>query len=222
MFQKGDNSSNHLPASNGDTSYIEFIFKNYDLVNIKTLDPGIRVNLRYADTNNFLRRNFYDGLQKAYFTCDAALKICAAQFFLKQADSSLTLEILDASRPWHIQQMMWDSLKTTEGLKTNYLSHPDLTSLHNYGCAVDVTVFNTRTGQYLDMGTEFDTFEKLSQPFYEMQFLKNGELSQAAYNNRWLLRSVMKRAGLNPITSEWWHFSVCKKEEAVKKYTLIQ
>lgn len=207
---------------NPDTSYIEYIFKGYDLVDVLKLDSTLVVNLRYSDTTNFLRRNFYDGLQKAYFTCDAALKICAAQHYLKEADSTLSLMILDASRPLHVQQMMWDSLKMDPLAKVNYLSRPDETSLHNYGCAVDVTIINTVSGEVLDMGTDFDVFDRLSQPFYEIRFLRSGELTQQAYLNRLLLRRVMIRAGLNPITSEWWHFSLCKKEEAARKYSLIK
>jgi zinc D-Ala-D-Ala dipeptidase len=205
-----------------DTSYIEYIFKGYDLVDVHTLDSTILVKLRYSDTNNFLRRNFYDGLKKAYLTCDAALKLCAAQYFLRQEDSSLCLLVLDAARPLHIQQVMWDSLKMDPVAKLNYLSRPDETSLHNYGCAVDVTIVNSETGEELDMGTDFDVFDKLSQPFYEIRFLRSGDLTQEAYMNRMLLRRVMQRAGLNPITSEWWHFSLCKKQEAAKKYDLIK
>ena len=207
---------------NTDTSYIEYIFKKYDLVNIKSLDSGIHVNLRYADTSNFLRRNFYDGLQNAYFNCETATRICAAQYYLKQINPNLSLLILDASRPQHVQQMMWDSLKLHPDKKTFYLASPEETSMHNYGCAVDVTIIDLTTQKPLDMGTDFDFFGNLAEPIYEIKFLKSGLLSQQAYNNRKLLRFVMQRARLNPITSEWWHFSICKKEEAVAKYALIR
>jgi zinc D-Ala-D-Ala dipeptidase len=217
-----DSSKLKKPPINKDTSYIEYIFKGYDLVDIKSLDSTIRVELRYADTNNFLRSNIYDGLRRAYFTCDAALKLCAAQHYLKEIDSSLSLVILDASRPLHIQQLMWDSLAMDPVQKLNYLSNPEVTSLHNYGCAVDVTIYNSRTNEYLDMGTEFDAFEKMSQPFYEIGFLRGGQLSQGSYLNRMLLRKVMIRAGFNPITSEWWHFSLCTKQEAARRYELIR
>jgi D-alanyl-D-alanine dipeptidase len=205
-----------------DTSYIEYVFKSYDLVDIKSLDSTIVVDLRYSDTNNFLKRNIYDGLRRAYFNCETALKICAAQHYLKQVDSTLSLVILDASRPQHIQQLMWDSLKMHPDKKPFYLAPPEETSLHNYGCAVDVTIIDTKTGSLLDMGTDFDFFGNLSEPIYELYFLKKGTLSQIAYNNRRLLRRVMLRAKLNPITSEWWHFSICKKDEAVAKFRLIK
>ncbi len=71
-------------SENVDTSYIEALFKNYDLVNIKSLDSSIRVNLKYSDTNNFVKYNLYDGLRNAYFNCETALRVSAAQFYLKQ------------------------------------------------------------------------------------------------------------------------------------------
>lgn len=205
-----------------DTSYLEILFRGYDLVNVKELDSSIQVDLRYADTNNFLRINLYDGLRNAYFNCETALRVCAAQYYLKQLHPDLSLIILDASRPQHVQQMMWDSLKMHPDKKQFYLSNPEETSLHNYGGAVDVAIINTKTGQLLDMGTDYDFFGNLSEPIYEKKFLKTGELSQEAYQNRLLLRSVMMRAKLNPITSEWWHFSICKKQEASDRFTLIK
>lgn len=209
-------------SPNSDTSYIEYVFKAYDLVNIKSLDTSIRVDLRYADTSNFLKLNLYDGLKNAYFNCETALRIAAAHYYLKQNHPDLSLLILDASRPQHVQQMMWDSLKMHPDLKFNYLAPPYETSLHNYGCAVDVTIIDCKTSKPLDMGTDYDFFGKLSEPVFETKFLKSGELSLQAYINRLILRKVMQRAGLNPINSEWWHFSICNKAEAVAKYKLIK
>ena len=117
---------------------------------------------------------------------------------------------------------MWDSLKMKPKIKYSYLSPPNEASLHNYGCAVDVTILDLQTGKELDMGTGFDHFGKLSQLIYEEEFLKTGELSQQAYNNRKLLRSVMQKAKLKPINSEWWHFSICTKPEAVMRFKLIR
>lgn len=205
-----------------DTSYLEVLFKGYNLVNIKNLDSSIQVRLRYSDTNNFLRLNLYDGLCNAYFNCETAINVCTAQYYLKQTHPNLSLLILDASRPQHIQQMMWDSLKLHPDKKLFYLSKPDETSLHNYGGAIDVTLIDLNTNKILDMGTDFDFFGNLSEPIYETKFLKSGELSKEAYENRLLLRKVMVKAKLNPITSEWWHFSICKKEEASTRFTLIK
>lgn len=215
--------NDEIPAlpTNTDTSYFLNIFKNCGLVDIQSLDSTIKVNLKYADTCNFLKKDFYDGLKKAYFPCEVALRICNAQFYLRQLYPDLSLQILDASRPLHVQQMMWDSLKMPADTKYSYLAPPYTISLHNYGCAVDLTIVDSN-GKMLEMGSAFDHFEKLSQPVYEWQFLKSGELSSEAWENRKLLRKVMQTAKLNPITSEWWHFNFCSKEYAAANFTLIK
>jgi D-alanyl-D-alanine dipeptidase len=211
-----------LRSADPDTSYLEQVFAGYDLVDLRTIDSSIRVQLQYADTTNFLHRDFYDGLNKAYFPCEVAIRIANAQYFLKRFDSSLTLVILDAARPVHVQQMMWDSLDMPPDQKYKYLAPPYNISLHNYGCAVDLTIMNLTTEKFLDMGSEFDHFGKLSEPAYEWQFLKSGELSKEAHENRKLLRRVMQGAKLNPITSEWWHFNFCTKEYAAANFPLIK
>lgn len=208
-----------LPA---DTSYLESIFSKYDLVDIHELDTTIRVQLRYADTNNILHTDFYDGLRRAYFTCPLAIRVSNAQYLLKQADSSLSLVILDAARPLHIQQIMWDSVNIRPEKKLSYLAHPEATSLHNYGCAVDATLMNTTTGGLLDMGTDFDFFGRVARPDCEKEFLKSGMLSADALHNRRLLRWAMKAAGLKPIASEWWHFGLCQRDEAARRFPLIR
>ena len=205
-----------------DVSYLDSLFLSYDLVDAHSLDTTIKVDLKYADTSNFLKLNIYKGLQKAYFPCEVAVRVCNAQFYLKQLNPYYSLIIFDASRPMHIQQMMWDSLDMPPDIKYAYLSPPYAISLHNYGCALDVSIIDTKTNQLLDMGSNFDHFGKLSQPVYECHFLKSGELSQDAFENRKLLRNVMQKAKFYPITSEWWHFNFCNKEFAAAKYKLIK
>ena len=66
---------------------------------------------------------------------------------------------------------------------------------HNYGCAVDVTIIYN--GKALDMGAGFDDFTTLSHINNEEANLKNGKLSKTAYDNRKLLRKVMRKAGFD-------------------------
>ncbi len=161
-----------------DVSYLDSLFLSYDLVDVQSLDSTIKVDLKYADTANFLKLNIYNGLQRAYFPCEVAIRVSNAQFYLKQINPEYSLIIFDASRPLHIQQMMWDSLDMPPDIKYAYLSPPYAISLHNYGCALDVSIIDTKTNRLLDMGSEFDHFGKLSQPVYEWQYLKTGELTK--------------------------------------------
>lgn len=211
------NNLSQLP----DTSYLNFLFRSKGLVNIHELDSSIRVNLRYADTSNFLHSSFYDGLKTAYLTCEAAIQLSNAQRYLKSLYPQYSLVVFDAARPLHIQQYMWDSLKLPAPKKYQYLSIPSEPSLHNYGCAVDVSILDETNNSLLDMGSDFDYFGKLSEPIMEKELLKSGELSEAAYKNRLLLRKVMTAAKFKPITTEWWHFSICTKPEAQQRFELI-
>ncbi len=219
--EKKDSTAFLKSISFPDTSYLNFLFQNKGLVNIQEIDSSIQVQLRYADTNNFLHSNFYDGLKTAYLTCEAAIKLSNAQYHLKAIHPHYSLIIFDASRPLHIQQMMWDSLKMPIKHKYQYLSPPSEPSLHNYGCAVDLSIIDLSNNRLLEMGSDYDFFGKLSEPRMEKELLKTGLLSEAAYKNRLLLRKVMTAAKFKPITTEWWHFSICTKPEAQQRFELI-
>ncbi len=205
-----------------DTSYLEFLFSGYGLTDIRELDSSIHVDLRYAGNNNFTGINMYDGLRRGYLTCEMAIKLCNAQHHLKKHHPDLSLMVLDAARPLHIQQMMWDSLDMPDQQKKRYLTPPEATSLHNYGCAVDVTLVTDSTGAELDMGTGFDEFVLLSQPRHEEWFVDRGDLSEQVLYNRQLLRHVMNVSGLRGISTEWWHYSFCSRRQAAALYPLIQ
>ncbi len=209
-------------AHQPDTSYLNFLFNARGLINIQDMDSSILVKLQYADTSNFLHYNFYDGLKTAYLSCEAALKLCNAQYYLKCIHPNYSLVIFDAARPLHIQQLMWDSLHMPIKEKYQYLSPPNEPSLHNYGCAVDLSIVDLSTGESLDMGSDFDHFGKQSEPSKEKELLKSKVLSETAYNNRQLLRKVMVLAKFKPISTEWWHFSICTKPEAQASFELIE
>jgi len=203
-------------------SYLDSVLRSYDLVDIQSIDSTIRVGLRYASANNFLGMDFYDGLQTAFFNCETAIKLSNAQYYLKQKFPNYSLIVLDAARPKHIQQLMWDSLHMPPNEKYNYLTPPWEHSMHNLGCAADVSIIDLSTNTQLDMGTNFDAFDKLSEPIYERAFVESGELSKEAWQNRVLLRRCMLKARFICISSEWWHFSSCDKPTGLAKYKLIK
>jgi D-alanyl-D-alanine dipeptidase len=203
-----------------DSSEYEKLFVRKGLVNISEFDPDIRVVLLYNTDKNFLGKSFYKGLDQCYLHCDVATKLNHAQKLLKQEHPFYNLIVFDATRPSHIQKMMWDSLKMKPADKYNYVARPDELSLHNFGAAVDVGIIN-ENGVLLDMGTPFDFFGELAQPKMENEMFYAGKLSKDAYKNRLKLREIMKKAGFNPITSEWWHFNACTKLYAAENYNLI-
>lgn len=192
------------------------------LVDVKQLDSSIQVNLIYNDTCNFLHRKIYDSLSIAFLPKDIGVKFVNAQKELKNINPSLSLIIFDAARPHHIQKLIWDSLDMEPNIKFNYIATPWDISLHNYGAAVDVTIKDMSKNELLDMGTIIDYFGQLAAPLHEIRFLKNKQLSDTAYKNRILLRTVMKKGGFTPINTEWWHFNSCNKDFAAQTYTLLK
>lgn len=215
-----ENDSRKIVPSR-DSSVYEKQFVKCQLTNISEMDSNIRVVLMYNSDKNFLGRSFYKGLNQCYLNCEVATKLNNAQKLLKAKFPLYNLIVFDATRPAHIQKMMWDSLKMHPIEKYDYLARPDELSLHNYGAAVDVSIIN-ENGVLLDMGTAFDFFGALAQPKLETEMFLCGKLSKAALCNRLLLRKTMVLAGFYPITSEWWHFNACNKAYANANYVLIQ
>ena len=203
-----------------DSCDLEKYFASKHLVNIHALDTSVQVSLLYATNSNFLHKIIYNNLHDCYLPCDVAIKLANAQFYLKKKYPYYNLIVFDATRPLSIQQQMWDELDLPYSTKINYLAHPNDISLHNYGAAVDVGIIG-ENNLLLDMGSNFDSFELLSNPSKEMECLKNNTLSKEAYYNRLLLREVMLRAGFTSISSEWWHFNATTKNNAASKYELI-
>ena len=192
------------------------------LVDVKEIDSSIQVKLIYNDTCNFLHRRIYNDLSIAFLPRDVAQKIAKAQEELKNINPNLSLIIYDAARPHHIQKLIWDSLDMEPNIKFNYVATPWDISLHNYGAAVDVSIKDMSNNALLDMGTAIDHFGQIAAPLHEMRFLKSKQLSDTAYKNRILLRTVMKKSGFTPINTEWWHFNSCNKDLAAQTYTLIK
>lgn len=191
------------------------------LVNVKWIDPGIQVDLKYSTTDNFLGVDIYGDFDGAFLQKDVAMMLAKAQEHLQKQYPFYSLIIYDAVRPRSIQRRMWDTLKLPPGEKTKYLSNPRLGSLHNYGAAVDVSIVNEQ-GIALDMGTPYDYFGELAHPEKEEQLITEGKLTQHQTSNRKLLREVMQSAGFFNIQTEWWHFNACTRSEAEKWYKIVE
>lgn len=188
------------------------------LVNVRSLDPFIRVELRYSTTNNFLGKDVYGELSNCFLQPETAAMLTNAQAILAARRPGYSLLVYDGARPANIQQKMFDLVKGTS--LEIYVANPAKGSLHNYGCAVDLTIAGP-DGVPLDMGSPFDSFEDISQPRYENDFVAIGILKVSQAQNRQLLRDVMGAAGFSSIRSEWWHFDTCSIDEAKQKYEII-
>lgn len=219
-------SSNNTPVNKSTnppihkSTFLEQKLIAFGLVNIKTLDTSIKVNLKYSSDDNFLHKNLYGELKHCYLQKDIADKVLKAQKILKEKFPFYSLIIYDGVRPLSIQQMMWDELQVPEHLKDKYVSNPEVGSLHNFGCAVDVSIVN-EDGWEMDMGTPYDYFGELGHPIAEPRMLDEGKLTWRQFENRKLLREIMTRAGFTYITTEWWHFNGSSLKLAGEKYHIV-
>ncbi|MEC9091975.1 MAG: serine hydrolase [Planctomycetota bacterium] len=174
------------PKENGD-------FRKADLVEVNQLDASIQLDIRYASTNNFMGEKFYSR-PAAFMQRPAAEALVRAHRKLKKKGYGLLIH--DAYRPWFVTKMFWDA--TPPEMKI-FVANPQRGSRHNRGCAVDLTLYELKTGQPIWMGAGYDEFSPRSFPDYAVD-------SSSARWHRELLRTAMEAAGFTIYEYEWWHF----------------
>ncbi len=195
---------------------IEWIERNFaELKN----NSEIVLDMKYSTTDNFMNADVYGGFHRCFMAPMAAKMLFKACDELKRNHPDLQFHIWDTLRPRSIQAQFYDHLKGTSF--QNYVAAPQPGSLHNFGMAIDLTL-QTREGELLDMGTGFDDFRDLAQPRLEKQFLASGELTEAQYKNRWLLRGLLEAQGFKVLEHEWWHFNALPKEQVYGKFPVLE
>lgn len=180
---------------------------------------GLRVDLKYASSDNFMGENLYGNFRKAFLHKIAAEKLILALQHLRELQPKYGFVVFDALRPRSIQRVLWERVQNTPAQK--YIGNPERGSMHNFGFAVDLSIFDENQNP-LDMGAGFDDFRPISHPDLEDDFWKKGELSTVHISNRRLLRGVMRGAGFNSIGHEWWHFEALDREFVRTKYPIVE
>lgn len=171
----------------------EGTFRPSDLVELIKLDPTIRLDIRYATSNNFLGTPLYEEA-RAFLQRPAAEAVVRVHRAL--AAKGYGLLIHDAYRPWYITKIFWDA---TPPDKHQYVADPAHGSRHNRGCAVDLTLFDRSTGRAVDMPSGYDEMSERAHPDYS-----GGTPEQR--KNREILRTAMEAEGFTVYEFEWWHF----------------
>jgi D-alanyl-D-alanine dipeptidase len=164
-----------------------------DLVDVTTITPSIRIDLRYATSNNFMSTVFYREAR-------ALMQRPAAEALNRAAESFASLGygilIHDAYRPWSVTKMFWDATPLEH---KQYVADPSKGSRHNRGCAVDITLYDLETGRPIRTTSGYDEFSPRAHPLYP-----GGTSLERWYRDT--IRSVMERAGFRTYVWEWWHF----------------
>lgn len=205
-----------------DNKCIDSVLLSYGLMNVQSIDSTIQVDLKYASTDNFMKRQLYFSIDKLYLQKDVADRIAKCQSYLKTLHPDYSLLIYDGVRPVEVQQRMWNALDTIPvSERGKFVSNPKNHSIHNYGAAVDLTIVD-ESGNPLDMGAGYDDIRKIAYPSLEAQFLTSGELKPFQVENRKLLRKVMKSQNFINIPSEWWHFNAYSRSEVKRRYEVLK
>lgn len=184
-----------------------------DFVLIGEAVPDVILEIRYYSTYNFVGKRI-NGYERpvAYLTKEAAKALREVSDELVQ--KGYRLKIFDAYRPqravnhfakWaedlndtKMKEYFYPELDKSVLFKEDYINYR---SGHSRGSTVDLTLFDMRTEQEVDMGGTFDYFGLKSHSDYK-------GLTPAQYNNRMILREAMTKHGFKALYSEWWHFTL--------------
>ena len=168
-------------------------FRKPELVELATLDDSIKLDIRYATDNNFLSTPFYTSA-KAYLQKPAAEAL--VRVHKKLAEQGYGLMVFDGYRPWPVTKMFWEATPEKQRI---FVADPAKGSRHNRGCAVDLTLYDRKTGKPVEMTGGFDEMSSRSYANYP------GGASRQRWH-RELLRRAMEAEGFTVYDAEWWHF----------------
>ncbi|HEY0004856.1 MAG TPA: M15 family metallopeptidase [Pyrinomonadaceae bacterium] len=168
-------------------------FRQPELVELVQLDSTLRLDIRYATKNNFLGRPVYKQA-RAFLQRPAAEALLRVHRALREKGYGLV--IFDGYRPWSVTKAFWDA---TPEDKKEFVADPRKGSRHNRGCAVDLTMYDLRTGQEVRMPSEYDEMTERSHINYQCA-------TPEAKRLREILRAAMEAEGFNVYEPEWWHY----------------
>ena len=180
------------------------------LVDVRSVDPTIIVELRYAGRNNFLGHSLYPHGTRALARPEVASALAVAQSVLRRYQYGL--KIWDAYRPVAVQAMLWQASHNSD-----YVANPEIGvgSLHSWGIAVDATLVDSHIRD-VRMPTDFDDFTPAAMlPYMGASFEKGGHVRLLKFaevreidGHVHLLKYAMHKAGFCGLRTEWWHYTI--------------
>lgn len=164
-----------------------------DLAELVVLDPSIKLDIRYASTNNFMGTALYSQA-RAFLQRPAAEAVVRAHRALAREGYGLLIH--DAYRPWYVT---WMFREATPDSQHAFVANPATGSRHNRGAAVDLTLYDLKTARAVRMPSGYDEFSERAYPTFA-----GGTDAERA--RREILRRYMEAEGFTVNESEWWHF----------------
>jgi D-alanyl-D-alanine dipeptidase len=171
----------------------EGTFRAPDLVELVKLDPTIKLDIRYATPNNFTGRAVYTEA-RAFLQRPAAEALLRAARALRKQGYGVA--VFDGYRPWFVTKLFWD---LTPADKKQFVADPSKGSRHNRGCAVDLTLYDLKTGREVSMPSGYDEMTERAHINYA-----GGTPEQRRLRD--LLRAAMEAEGFAVYEPEWWHY----------------
>ncbi len=168
-------------------------FRSHELVELIAADSTIKLDIRYATANNFMKRKMY-AQARAFLQRPAAEALVRVN--AKLATRGYRLLVFDGYRPWSVTKKFWDE---TPRSRRKYVANPKKGSKHNRGCAVDLSLYDVKTGKEIVMPTAYDDFTKTAAADCPCG---TDEQRRA----RRILREAMESEGFAVNPDEWWHF----------------
>lgn len=174
------------------SSQYDSIVKASPKLQLLPLKSGfIKQNIKYATSDNFTHEIVYD-TAAIFLSLDAHTALLKVIDFLKPYNVGLI--IYDAYRPYRYTMKFWDLIHDDR-----YVADPKKGSRHNRGCAVDVGLYDLKTGKPLDMPTAYDDFS-------EKAAANSKDRTKLQTKNVELLQHAMTCNGFQLFATEWWHF----------------
>jgi D-alanyl-D-alanine dipeptidase len=168
----------------------EAVSQEIPLIDVLKVNPRIRIDIRYATADNFMKEVLYPEA-RCLLRPEVAQALSRVQEALEK--KGMGLKVFDGYRPLSVQKRMWARFPV-EG----YIANPAKGSNHNRGAAVDLTLVDTE-GKELSMPSDYDEFSERAHRDYM-------KAPQNAIEHRTILEAAMTAEGFRGISTEWWHF----------------
>jgi D-alanyl-D-alanine dipeptidase len=163
------------------------------VLELQDLDATILLDIRYARKDNFIGRPVY-AEARAFLQPVAAFAVAEVHRSLKAEGFGIV--IYDGYRPWSVTKMFWETVPPEH---RKFVANPETGSVHNRGCAVDLSLYDLASGDQILMPSGYDEFNERAYPSYE------GGTDEER-RNRDVLIATMESNGFAVNPNEWWHF----------------
>ena len=170
------------------------------MVNLKENVPNINIKLIYATKENFTHVRMYP-IKTNYTFIRKAAADKLSHVAIELSKMGLGIMVWDAYRPYRVTEKFWELIHDDR-----YVANPAKGSGHNRGIAIDMTLYDLKTGKELSMPTGFDDFTEAAHHGYM-------QLSEDKIRNRELLKNIMEKNGFKSFSTEWWHYYIPNPDE---------